>query len=99
MINLRNVIIRKEILENENQNKIVVLLKKILDFQRQPKGEVIKISTLKQMLQRIPTAFAQVKAGNTSENLLNEVRQIIFSLPWEKEVTKKVYNNIMSSIK
>ena len=81
MINLRNVIIRKEILENENQNKIVVLLKKILDFQRQPKGEVIKISTLKQMLQRIPTAFAQVKAGNTSENLLNEVRQIIFSLP------------------
>ena len=81
MINLRNVIIRKEILENENQKKIVVLLKKILDFQRQPKGEVIKISTLKQMLQRIPTAFAQVKAGNTSENLLNEVRQIIFSLP------------------
>ena len=81
MINLRNVIIRKEILENETQNKIVVLFKKILDFQRQPKGEVIKISTLKQMLQRIPTAFAQVKAGNTSENLLNEVRQIIFSLP------------------
>ena len=81
MINLRNVIIRKEILENENQNKIVVLLKKILDFQRQPIGEVIKISTLKQMLQRIPIAFAQVKAGNTSENLLNEVRQIIFSLP------------------
>ena len=81
MINLRNVIIRKEILENENQNKIVVLLKKILDFQRQPIGEVIKISTLKQMLQRIPIAFAQVKAGNTSENLLNEVRQIMFSLP------------------
>ena len=81
MINLRNVIIRKEILENENQNKIVVLLKKILNFQRQPIGEVIKISTLKQMLQRIPIAFAQVKAGNTSENLLNEVRQIIFSLP------------------
>ena len=81
MINLRNVIIRKEILENENQNKIVVLLKKILDFQRQQIGEVIKISALKQMLQRIPIAFAQVKAGNTSENLLNEVRQIIFSLP------------------
>ena len=51
------------------------------------------------MLQRLPIALAQVKAGNTSEKLLNEVRQIIYSFYREKEVTKKVYNNIMSSIK
>ena len=41
------------------------------------------------MIQRLPVALAQVKAGNTSENLLNEIRQIIYSLYQEKEVTKK----------
>ena len=41
------------------------------------------------MLQRLPTALAQVIAGNTSENLLNEIRQIIYSLYRIKEVTKK----------
>ena len=44
------------------------------------KGEGLKILTPKQMLQGLPTAFAQVKTGNTSENLLNEIRQIIYSL-------------------
>ena len=53
----------------------------------------------KQMLQKLPITLAQVKADNTSENLLNEIRQIIYSLYQEKEITKKVYNNIMNSIK
>ena len=42
------------------------------------------------MLQRLPVALAQVKASNTSESLLNEIRQIIYSLYREKEITKKV---------
>ena len=58
----------------------------------------LKILTSKQMLQMLAIALAQVKAGNTSENLLNEIRQIIYSLYWAKEITKKVYNNIMNSI-
>ena len=62
-------------------------------------GERLKILTPKQMLQRLPIAVAQVKAGNTSENLLNEIRQIIYSLYRAKEITKKVCNNIMNSIK
>ena len=41
------------------------------------------------MIQRLPIALAQVKADNTSKNLLNEIRQIIYSLYGEKEVTKK----------
>ena len=49
------------------------------------------------MPQRLPIALA--KAGNTPENLLNEMRQIIYSLYRKKEVTKKVYNNIINSIK
>ena len=40
----------------------------------------LKISSPKRMLQRLTTALAQVNAGNTSENLLNEIRQIIYSL-------------------
>ena len=51
------------------------------------------------MRQRLPIPLAQVKASNTSENLLNEILQIIYSLYQEKEVTKKVYNNITNSIK
>ena len=51
------------------------------------------------MPSRLPIALAQVKAGNTTENLLNEIRQIKYSLHQEKEVTKKVYNNVMNSIK
>ena len=51
------------------------------------------------MLQRLPLALAQVKAGNISENLRHEITQIIDSLYWAKEITKKVYSNIMISIK
>ena len=58
-------------------------------------GEGLKILSPKQMLQRLPIALAQIKACNTSENLLNEIRQIIYSLYQEKQVTKKVYNNII----
>ena len=62
-------------------------------------GEGLKILTPKEMLQRLPIALAQVKVDNTFENLLNEIRQIIYSLYREREVTKKVYNNIIKSIK
>ena len=61
-------------------------------------GTGIKILTPKQMFQRLPIALAQVKAGNNSENLLNEIRQIVYSLYQSKEITKKVYNNIIKSI-
>ena len=58
----------------------------------------LKILVPKQMLQRLPIALAQVKPGNNSENLLNEIRQIIYSLYQSKEITKKVYNNLMNSL-
>ena len=50
------------------------------------------------MLQTLPVALAQVKAGKTSEKLLNEIRQIIYSLYRVKEITKKACNNIRNSI-
>ena len=60
-------------------------------------GEGLKVLT-KQMLQRLPIALAQVKAGNNSKNLLNGIKQIVYSLYQLKEITKKVYNNIIKSI-
>ena len=50
------------------------------------------------MLQRLPIDLAQVKAGNNSENLLNKIKQIVYLLYQSKEITKKVYNNIIKSI-
>ena len=57
--------------------------------QNETKGTGLKILTPKQMLQRLPIALAQVKAGNNSENLLNEIRQIIYSLYQSKKLLKK----------
>ena len=62
------------------------------------KGTGLKILTPRQMLQRLPIALAQVKAGNNSESLLNEIRKIVYSLYESKEITKKIYNNIIKSI-
>ena len=56
---------------------------------RATKGKGIKILTPKQMLQRLPIALAQVKAGNNSESLLNAVGQIVYSLYQSKQITKK----------
>ena len=50
------------------------------------------------MFQRLPIALAQVKAGNNSKRLLNEIRQIVYSLNQSKQITKKVYSNIIKSI-
>ena len=66
--------------------------------QNKTKGKELKILTPKQMLQRLPIALVQVKAGNNSESLLNEIRQIVYSLHQSKQTTKKVYNNIVKSI-
>ena len=66
--------------------------------QKETKGTGLNILTPKQMHQRLPIALAQVKTGNNSESLLNEIRQIVYSLYQSKQITKKVYSNIIKSI-
>ena len=66
---------------------------------REQEGTEFKILNPNQMLKRLPIALAQVKAGNNSESLLNEIRQVVYSLYRSKEITKKVYNNIINPIK
>ena len=61
------------------------------------RGKGRKILSPKQILQRLPIAHTQEKAGNISENLLNGIRQIMFFIS-SKKITKKVYNNIKTSI-
>ena len=68
-------------------------------LEKSQEGEGLKILTPNQMLKRLPIALAQVEAGNNSESLLNEIRQVVYSLYQSKEITKKVYNNIINSIK
>ena len=60
-------------------------------------GKGLKILTPNQMLKRLAIVLALVKAGNNSESSLNEIRQIVYSLYRSKEITKKVYNNIINS--
>ena len=66
--------------------------------QNETKGKGLKILTPKQMLQRLPIALAQVKAGNNSESLLNEIRQILYSVHQSRQITKKVYSNLINSL-
>ena len=62
------------------------------------KGTGLKILISKQMLQRLTMALAQVKARSNSEILLNQIRQIAYSLYQSKQITKKVCNNIIKFI-
>ena len=68
-------------------------------YDSKQEGTGLKILTPKQMLQRLLIALAKVKAGNNSQSLLNEIRHIVYSLYQSKEITKKLYNNIIKSIK
>ena len=68
-------------------------------YDSKQEGTGLEILTPKQMLERLPIALARIKAGNSSKILLNEIRQIVYSLYQSKENTKKVYNNIFKSIK
>ena len=69
-----------------------------LEATKATEGTGLKILTPKQMLQRSPIALVQVKADDNSESLLNEMRQVVYSLYESKEITKKVYISIIKSI-
>ena len=68
-------------------------------FDSKKEGTGLKILTPTQMLQRLPISLAQIQAGNNSQSILNKISQIVYSLCQSKEITKRVYNNILKSIK
>ena len=63
--------------ETEDPDEIVKLVELILEFNRQQQGQGLKILTPNQMLSRLPISLAQLKAGNNSEKLKNEIRQLL----------------------
>ena len=63
------------------------------------KGAALKILSDKQMLNRLPILLAQIQAGNNSNKLKNEIRQILYSLYRSKVLAKTVYNNLIKSIR
>ena len=87
---------REEVVKMFN-NYVKNMSRNIYDSKQEGTG--LKIPSPKQMFQRLPIALAQIKADNNSQSLLNEIRQNVYSLYQSKEITKKVYNNIIKSIK
>ena len=72
----------------------------ILDFNKieQQEGQGIKILTPNQMLNRLPIALAQLQAGNNSNKLKNEIRQLLYSLYRSKNITEQVYKSLIGII-
>ena len=77
--NLHKFFEAREILLDGFHSRIFLIKSKGSDLLNTDRSK-LKISTTKQMLQRLPIALAQAKAGNNSESLLNEIRQIVYSL-------------------
>ena len=89
----------KEETKIEKPNEIVRVVEMILDFNKQnQQGKGLKILTPNQMLSRLPITLAQLKVGNNSDKLKNEIRQLLYSLHRSKNMTKQVYNSLIKHI-
>ena len=85
--------------EIEDPESIVNIVEKILKFNKQnQQGEGIKILTTNQILNRLPIALAQLEAGNNSNKLENEIRQLLYSLYRSKNMTKQIYKSLIGII-
>ena len=86
-------------IENEDPESVVEIVEKILKFNKQnQQGQGIKILTPNQMLNRLPIALAQLQAGNNSNKLKNEIRQLLYSLYRSKNMTEQIYKSLIGII-
>ena len=104
LIDLKNEIkkMSEEEIKIEKPYKVVETVEKILEFnqqkQKKQQGEGLKILTPNQMVSRLPIALAQLNAGNNSEKLKSEIRQILYSLYRSKNVAKQIYKSLIDII-
>ena len=84
--------------EGVKEKKILEIIQKILEFNRQQQGQGLKILRPTQMLSRLPISLAQLKAGNNSKKLKNEFRQLLYSLYRSKKLTKQLYKSLTDII-
>ena len=89
----------KEVKEIEDPESIAKFVEEILKFNEQnQQRKGFKILTPDQMLSRLPISLAQLEAGNNSNKLKNEIRQLLYSLYCSKNMTKQIYNNLIKPI-
>ena len=89
----------KEEIEIEKPNKIVNIVEEIIEFNKKiQSGQGLKILSPNQMLSRLPSNLAQLKAGNNSEKLKSEIRQLLYSLYRSKKLTKQLYKSLIDII-
>ena len=86
--------------EIEKPDKILKIVEEILDFNNKQNqiGKGLKILTPNQMFSRLPISLAQLNAGNNSEKLKNEIRQLLYSLYRSKKLTKQLYKSLIDII-
>ena len=85
--------------EIEKPNEIIDIVEEILKFNKQNQQEQgLKILTIDQMLSRLPISLAQLKGGNNSQKLKNEIRQLLYSLYRSKKLTKQLYKSLADII-
>ena len=82
----------------ENPNETVDTVESILDLNRQEQGQGLKTLTPNQMLSRLSISIAQLKAGNNSEKLKNEIKQLLYSLYRSKKLTKQLYKSLIDIV-
>ena len=85
----------------EQPDRILEIIKKIIDFNieiQKQQGRGLKILTPDQMLCRLRISLAQLKAGNNSEKLKNEIRQLLYTLCRSKKLTKQLYKSLVDII-
>ena len=83
----------------ERPDEIVYIVERIFEFNRQNQERPrLKILTPDQMLSRLTITLAQLKAGNNSEKLKNEIRQLLHSLYGSKKLIKKICNKLINTI-
>ena len=85
--------------KSEENEKIIDIVERILDFYKKIQSKQgVKILTPSQMLSRLPISLAQLNAGNNSEKLKNEIRQLLYSLYRSKKLTKQLYKSLVDII-
>ena len=91
----------REEIKNEKPNDILGIVNEIIDFNKEIQNQAGKgpnLLTPNQMLSRLPITLAQLNAGNNSEKLKNEIRQLLYYLYWSKKLTKNVYKSLVDVI-
>ena len=82
----------------KNMIKHIVEYNQDLDEDAAQRGQGVKIMTASQLITRLPILLSQVKAGNNSQKLKNEIRQILYFLYRSKNLSKTIYNHLINTI-